>query len=337
MRMSKQFFPRRLILPEDFRDIPTEDLFERIGFMNFIDSGIPYFLPIGKKIVNNLENYITKKFEKRDFEEISLPRIHSKELIEKSGKFQEYESEFFTFENYVLRATSEEFLFEIANRGLQSHMQLPIEYIVRTRANRMIKRPKGILKLREFGGIVAGSLNENHKSYEDSLEKFSETVEEILSKLQIPFTTKDKSGGIEFFYEDSSETTLSLAMGYQTKPNEKFHVRFQDSNNQYKTPIMGTFGIGLERILYSLFDSHRSNSSLNLGNEIKPYEGAIIPIDPKNLEHMKYCNDIYREKEDYYLDDRSNLSLKQRLDFADLISVDDKIIIGDKEVKGKLF
>lgn len=44
---------------------------------------------------------------------------------------------------------------------------------------------------------------------------------------------------------------------------------------------MKTFGINLEKISYSLFDIHRNNSSLNLGNEIKFYIEAIIPINPK--------------------------------------------------------
>lgn len=335
MKLSKQLFLNGTRVPNDISQIHTKDLFSSdYGIVHFQNPGVPTYLPIGFRIKKKLESLFEEILEKRDFIQIGLPRIHSLDLIEKSGKFEgKYEDEFLVSNGMVLRATSEELILELASKGLVSHRQLPVAYFANSTANRNVLRAKGIERLREFSGAVGSILAESRVDLETNLQLFDESVRETLDLLNVPYEVREKNGGFEFFYIDNNHNDISVAMGYQSSFSDDFRVRFQSVDNQMEVPLMGTFGIGLERTLYSVFDSSRTKNSLNLPKLIKPFKCAVVPVDPKNLIHVQVCQYLSRNIKDSYVDDRPGLSMKDRLIFAEFLGVEEKKIIGNREVK----
>lgn len=335
MKLSKQLFLNGTKVPKDINQIQTKDLFSSdFGIVHFQNPGVPTYLPIGFRIKKKLEGLFGEALEERDFVQIGLPRIHGLDLIEKSGKFEgKYEDEFLVSNGMVLRATSEELILELASKGLVSYRQLPIAYFANSTANRNVLRAKGIERLREFSGAVGSILAESRADLETYLQLFDESVRETLELLNVPYEVREKNYGFEFFYIDKNDNDISIAMAYSSSFSDDFRVRFQDVDNQMKVPFMGTFGIGLERTLYSVFDSSRTQNSLNLPQLIKPFKCAVVPVDPKNLRHVQACQYLSRTIKDSYVDDRPSLSMGDRLTFAEFLGVEEKKIIGNREIE----
>lgn len=63
-------------------------------------------------------------------------------LLERSGKFDQFASEFYVAEGMVMSATSEEYLLALTETCNISHAQLPIRTYELKDAFRNIKRPK---------------------------------------------------------------------------------------------------------------------------------------------------------------------------------------------------
>src|SRR5688572_14955067 len=75
MRLSKQPFQDRLLVPSDWAKTPVYKLLERGGFVHFPHAGFPAFLPLGQRLVNGIEAIIRAESERFGFDELSLPLL----------------------------------------------------------------------------------------------------------------------------------------------------------------------------------------------------------------------------------------------------------------------
>lgn len=346
MRLSKVIFQEKFRkFQEHFND---KDLVLNLGLASYIDAGFLFFSPFGKILLENINNLIIDYLNKKEFYQVQIPLIHKKDLLLKSGKYQDFSDQIFEFENRVLLATSEEYLLELFEKNVLSHYQLPLRYFALTECFRNIKRPEGTLKTKQFGGVVIITLDKNEKEFIESMALFEETTDCLFQKINVSFVKKEKNNGIEYIFPyDNGEifecdgkkiVGLSLAMGYRYLDSEKFNVRYVSSTNELKQIVVGTYGIGTQRILLASLKSNLLGNKINLPEKIKPFEKVVIPIkidEKKQVELADRVYNILREKYNkIYLDDRKNLTLKEKLDFADFWSVNEKYLIGDEEVRG---
>ena len=140
-------------------------------------------------------------------------------------------------------------------------------------------------------------------------------------------------------------------LGY--KYSESMGLRVLNADGAEVTPIMGSYGIGVERILSSAIEQHHDQDGMILPPSIAPFEVVITPVNNSNVEQMTAARaqvmrtgspaqmaaarELYRElqgrKVDVLLDDRDERPGVKFKD-ADLIGIPYRITVGKKLGQG---
>lgn len=120
-----------------------------------------------------------------------------------------------------------------------------------------------------------------------------------------------------------------------TKYSEKLGLNYLDENNNLQPVNMGSYGLGLGRILAAIIEQNYDEFGLVLPLNIAPYQVSIVLIDSNNEEQVKIANCLYNElKEkgiDVLLDDRDERPGIKFKDM-DLIGIPLRINVGKKIV-----
>jgi len=124
-------------------------------------------------------------------------------------------------------------------------------------------------------------------------------------------------------------------LGY--KYSESMGARVLDKNGKEVTPIMGSYGIGIERILTAAVEQSNDENGFWLPPKISPFEILVTPTNIRD-EHLKAAaDDIAARLEaagyDVLLDDRDERPGVKFKD-ADLIGVPFRITVGKKVTEG---
>src|SRR5207247_7215889 len=95
-------------------------------------------------------------------------------------------------------------------------------------------------------------------------------------------------------------------LGY--KYSESMGARVLDKNGKEVTPIMGSYGIGIERILTAAVEQSNDENGFWLPPQIAPFEILVTPTNMKDDTLSKAALDIVHRLEDagfeVLLDDR---------------------------------
>ena len=157
-----------------------------------------------------------------------------------------------------------------------------------------------------------------------------------------PFMTADvrvvKPGDIcpdcggTFYSKKGNELGHIFKLG--DKYTKSMNVTYLDENGKSVTPIMGCYGIGVDRTLASIIEAHHDENGIIWTMSTAPYQVAIVPVMYK--EKMKEVADsLYEELKalgvDVLLDDRDERPGVKFKD-ADLIGYPIRIVVGDKNL-----
>lgn len=115
--------------------------------------------------------------------------------------------------------------------------------------------------------------------------------------------------------------------------SEKMGVDVLDENGK-KIPVqMGSYGIGVSRLLSAIAEQVADDSGINWPTEIAPFDVHIIPINPKDETQWNLAVDIEKELEerglDVLVDDRKERPGVKFKD-ADLVGAPFRITVGKK-------
>ncbi len=126
-------------------------------------------------------------------------------------------------------------------------------------------------------------------------------------------------------------------LGY--KYSESMGARVLAQDGREVTPIMGSYGIGLERILTSSIEQNHDNDGFWLPPQIAPFEVLVTPTNASDLKLMDAANQVANVLEaaghDVLLDDRDERPGVKFKD-ADLVGVPFRITVGKKVSEGKV-
>ncbi len=124
-------------------------------------------------------------------------------------------------------------------------------------------------------------------------------------------------------------------LGY--KYSESMGLRVLSADGQEITPIMGSYGIGIERVLTCSIEQHHDKDGMMLPASIAPFDVVITPVNANEPTQMQAAEGIYaRAKElglDALLDDRDERPGVKFKD-ADLIGIPYRITVGKKLPQG---
>ena len=89
MKLSQYFLPTLKEKPID-ATVKSHELMIRAGMIRQTASGIYSWLPLGLKVLRNVENIIRQEINKIGAIEILMPTIQPKELWLESGRYEDY-------------------------------------------------------------------------------------------------------------------------------------------------------------------------------------------------------------------------------------------------------
>jgi len=124
-------------------------------------------------------------------------------------------------------------------------------------------------------------------------------------------------------------------LGYRY--TESMGSRVLDKNGKEVTPIMGCYGIGIERILTAAVEQSNDESGFWLAPSIAPFEIVVTPTNVKDENLLRAATDIGARLEssgfDVILDDRDERPGVKFKD-ADLVGIPFRITVGKKVTEG---
>ena len=124
-------------------------------------------------------------------------------------------------------------------------------------------------------------------------------------------------------------------LGY--KYSESMGLSVLDENGKAVTPIMGSYGIGVERVLTGAIEQNHDDAGMALPVAIAPFEAVVTPVNLKNEDQRRAAEKLYAELResgvDVLLDDRAERAGVKFKD-ADLIGIPYRLTVGRNIAEG---
>ncbi|MDX8413385.1 MAG: proline--tRNA ligase [Mariprofundales bacterium] len=155
MRSTQLFSPTLRQDPAD-ADIISHRLLLRAGYIRRVTSGVYDFLPLGIKVLRNIEQIIRDELNRAGAQELLMPMTQPAELWQRSGRWEKYGKELLRFtdrHNHAscLGPTHEEVVCDLVAGDLRSWRQLPMNlYQIQAKFRDEIRPRFGLLRGREF-------------------------------------------------------------------------------------------------------------------------------------------------------------------------------------------
>ena len=154
MLQSKLFSRTRKEAPEG-EVAKNAKLLIQGGFVDKLQSGVYTFLPLGLRVLKNIEAIIRSEMNKAGGEELLMPALHPKENWENTGRWSSmndlYKVTDSSGRENALGPTHEEIVVPLAKQFISSYKQLPrYVYQIQDKFRMELRAKSGILRGREF-------------------------------------------------------------------------------------------------------------------------------------------------------------------------------------------
>ena len=228
-------------------EIISHQLMIRAGLVRQVSSGIYNWLPIGKKVLQKVENIVRSEMDKAGAQEILMPMVQPASLWEDSGRIDQYGQELLVFldrhENkFCLGPTHEEVITDLCKNLLTSYKQLPVTlYQIQTKFRDEIRPRFGVMRSREFLMKDAYSFDLNKESLDNSYSAMREAYINIFNAIGLDYrVVKADSGAIggsdsEEFHvlADSGEDLLAFSDKSDYAINAELLTELQEGQDPF--------------------------------------------------------------------------------------------------------
>lgn len=121
-----------------------------------------------------------------------------------------------------------------------------------------------------------------------------------------------------------------------TKYSESMKAFFLDENGEEKPIIMGSYGIGVERVIACFIEQNHDTKGIVWDKTLAPFLVHLISINPKNENVAKTSENVYNQLRasgiEVLYDDR-DASPGFKFNDADLLGMPIQVVIGEKKLK----
>lgn len=137
-------------------EMVSHQLMLRAGLIRRLASGLYTWLPLGLKVLRNVESIVREEMNKSGGLEVLMPAVQPAELWQESGRWSQYGAELLRITDrhnreYCYGPTHEEVITDLFRREIKSYKQLPITfYQIQTKFRDEIRPRFGIMRAREF-------------------------------------------------------------------------------------------------------------------------------------------------------------------------------------------
>ena len=155
MRLSQFFLPILRETPKE-AEIVSHRLMLRAGLIRQQAAGIYSWLPLGKRVLANIEQIVREEQDRSGAVEVLMPTIQSADLWRESGRYDDYGKEMLRIKDRHERdmlygPTNEEMITEIFRAYVNSYRSLPLNlYHIQWKFRDEVRPRFGVMRGREF-------------------------------------------------------------------------------------------------------------------------------------------------------------------------------------------
>ena len=190
MKMSNMLVSTLREVPAE-AEIDSHKLMLRAGMIRKMAAGIYNYMPIGLKVLKNIEEIVREEMNTAGAQEFLASAVLPAELWQESGRWDVYGDEMFRLKDrnnrdFCLGPTHEEVFTDIARNEIKSYKQLPVNlYQIQTKY-RDERRPRfGIMRSREFIMKDSYSFDKDQAGLDVSYDKMHDAYVKIFNRCGI--------------------------------------------------------------------------------------------------------------------------------------------------------
>lgn len=189
------------------RDDPSEaevishKLMLRGGYIRKLAAGIYSYLPLGRRVIRNIENIIRREMDAAGAQEVLLPAVQPAELWKQTGRWDVYGKELLRMKDrherdFCLGPTHEEVITDLVRNNVSSYKELPLMlYQIQTKFRDEIRPRFGLMRGREFIMKDCYSFDRDEEGLKISYGKMSAAYRRIFDSCGLKYRVVDADPG----------------------------------------------------------------------------------------------------------------------------------------------
>ena len=299
MKFTNFFIPTQKDIPSD-AEIISHQLMIRSGMIKQSSAGIYSWLPLGLKVLKNIENIVRDEQNKAGAIELLMPTIQSADLWIKSGRYNDYGKEMLRIKDrggrdMLFGPTNEELITDIFQSYISSYKDLPKNlYHIQWKFRDEVRPRFGVMRGREFlmKDNYSFDLTEvdAKRSYDNMFEAYIKTFIRLgLTPISLRADTGPIGGNLSHEFQILAKTGESTLYYDKDLENinlkninpiklQSYYAAVDDLHDSKKCPINSdqlkiSKGIEVGHIFY-----FGTKYSEKLGAFVQNSEGKKIPV-----------------------------------------------------------
>jgi prolyl-tRNA synthetase len=186
-------------------EVPSHRLLVRAGYIRRTAPGIYTWMPLGKKILENIANVVREEMDRIGAQEVLFPALIPREIYEESGRWSDYGDLLFRLHDrknvdYLLAPTHEELFTLLVKGEYSSYKDFPLAlYQIQTKYRDEARPRAGLLRCREFVMKDSYSFDVDDAGLQASYDAHRVAYQRIFDRLgldyRIAFAVSGAMGG----------------------------------------------------------------------------------------------------------------------------------------------
>ncbi len=182
-------------------EVPSHRLLLRAGYIRRAAPGIYTWLPLGLRVLRNIEAVIREEMDAIGAQEVSFPALLPKEPYDASGRWTEYGANLFRLQDrkgadYLLGPTHEEMFTLLVKDLFSSYKDLPLSiYQIQTKYRDEARPRAGLLRGREFVMKDSYSFDVSDAGLEASYQAHRAAYVKIFDRLGFDYVVVQATSG----------------------------------------------------------------------------------------------------------------------------------------------
>ncbi|VEI12665.1 proline--tRNA ligase [Trueperella bialowiezensis] len=198
--MSKLFVRTLRENPAD-AEVESHKLLVRAGYIRRSAPGIYTWLPLGLRVLRNVEQIIREEMDSAGAQEMLFPALLPREPYEATGRWEDYGPNLFRLKDrrendYLLAPTHEEMFTLIVKDMCSSYKDLPLNlYQFQTKYRDEARPRAGLLRTREFVMKDAYSFDIDDAGLDSAYQIMRDAYEKTFKRLGVPYVIVQATSG----------------------------------------------------------------------------------------------------------------------------------------------
>lgn len=247
-------------------DVISHKLLLRAGFIRQLGSGLFTWLPLGLRVVQNVERIVREELDRSGAQEVLMPVVQPAEIWEESGRWDAMGPELLRIidrhsRNYCFSPTHEEVVTDVLRQTTDSYRDLPLNvYQINTKFRDEIRPRFGLMRAREFIMKDGYSFHLDEESLDGTYRAMHDAYAAILERIGLRYRAVQADSGM---------------MG--GSDSEEFHVLADSGEDLIAYSPTSSYGANVERA-EALSDSERPEPTESLTRVATPAAKTIDAV-----------------------------------------------------------